>query len=241
VKPKEASECLITVSPIRGRGLSVEVDYEYMSCGRTRTGQSQVRIIESTALRPSQSTQVYAISIHGGCDNAYYACSTPDNAGKYSAGYRCYDKDGIYYSPATGRVNLEYSLPNVPSIALYEARLGITISSVKKNQDLSIYRIDSPWKPVSCEPGGDICTQPYCEECRPIYEASGSLIAASTAYTGGDISFDVTDAVSRAYARGLKNLSLQIRGEEDGWESSGTASCGAENAWGFRMLKYLGA
>jgi hypothetical protein len=230
VNPKERTECRITVSPIRGKVLSVQLDYGYVSCGRTRVAQVQIVVLESKELSPSEIAQVYAIDVHGGCENSYYACSSPSSSGGYSAGYKCYNENGNYYSPTKERVNIKFDLPEVSSIVLYGAGLRISVTSVNKVQDVSLYRIGSSWKPVSCVAGGDICTQPYCGECEALYSASGSLISKKLS-AGGDIYFDITEAVSKAYSSGQKTLSLQLRGEEDVWESSGSASCGGRNSW----------
>jgi hypothetical protein len=230
VKPNERTECRITVSPVADKALYVQIDYDYISCGRTRVAQAQLRVFETWELSASESAQVYAIDVHGGCENSYYACSS-SGFDKYMAGYKCYNKDGDYYSPAIERVDLKFDLPAIPSIVLYGAKLKISVSSVNKMQDISLYKISSSWQPVSCKAEGDICTQPYCGECKALFDASGSLISSERASSARDLSFDITEAVERAYSSGQKTLSLQLRGTEDIWESSASASCGGQNAW----------
>ena len=240
VLPNQHTECRITVSPVPDKALLVLADYNYVSCGRTRVAQAQISVFESNELSPSESDQAYSIDVHGGCENSYYACSASSNSGKYSAGYKCYNKDGNYYSPAKERVNIKFDLPSVSSIVLYGAKLKLSVTQVNKIQDLSLYKIGSTWKPVSCEAGGDICTQPYCGECKALFDASGSIISSNRIYSTGDVSFDVTDAVRKAYSSGQKTLSLQLRGTEDIWDSSGSASCGGRNAWQTQDLEIRG-
>ena len=231
VLPNQRTECRITVSPVPDKALLVLADYNYVSCGRTRAAQAQISVFESKEISPSESAQVYAIDVHGGCENSYYACSASSNSGKYSAGYKCYNKDGNYYSPAKERVNIKFDLPPVSSIVLFGAKLKLSVTQINKIQDLSLYKISSSWQPVSCEAGGDICTQPYCGECKTLFDASGSIISSNKVYSTGDISFDVTDVVSKAYSSGQKTIALQLRGMEDLWESSGRASCAGQDAW----------
>ncbi|MBN2251727.1 MAG: hypothetical protein JW724_06615, partial [Candidatus Altiarchaeota archaeon] len=110
------------------------------------------------------------------------------------------------------------------------ARLVLNALKMNKAQDVEVYRINNDWPQVSCSPGGDICTQPYCAECKPLYEASPSLLSSVKVSSLGDYYVDVTDAVKKACG-GDKKLSLQIRGDEGVWDISGVSSCGADYEW----------
>ena len=73
MKPGDTAECILEVVPEQA-DFKVSVDYEYASCGRTKTGTATKSIFSSTKVDPSASVQVHSMGVQGACKNAYYAC-----------------------------------------------------------------------------------------------------------------------------------------------------------------------
>ncbi|MBN2250781.1 MAG: hypothetical protein JW724_01730 [Candidatus Altiarchaeota archaeon] len=230
INPGDQTECLLWVTPQPDTGLDIKVTYGYESCAESKTGQITKEVIMSTMLGPSNAAQVYGIDVHGGCENSYYACDTTAKDGLYTAGYRCLEKEG-YYTPASGRFNVLFDLSGISDCSVVSsARLVLTAVKVNKAQDVEVYDINDDWSQVSCSPGGDICTQPYCSECKPLYDASPNLLSSVKVSSLGDYYVDVTAAVKSA-CNSDRRLSLQIRGDEDVWDISGVSSCGLNDQW----------
>lgn len=58
VKSGAQGECLLTVTPSAGQGLTVTVDYESKACGKTRAGRASRSLLGSSIVNPSASAQV---------------------------------------------------------------------------------------------------------------------------------------------------------------------------------------
>jgi hypothetical protein len=231
VKAGAQSECLITVTAQAGQGLSVYVDYESKACGRTMVGSASKSLMGASLVNPSASAQVYGIVVQGDCKNKYYSCAFPDKDGKFAAGYECYNMDGNYYTPANERFNLKYALPEMPGRTVLGGSLNLRASIVNKPQTLILYSAPQDWMPAACSAGGDICTQPYCGECAPIYDMPGDRLSANKINDAGSVSFDISEYVKSAYGNGQKILSFQIRGGEDLWVTQEKSTCGNLGAW----------
>ena len=240
IKPGQQAECLISVTPVMGQGLSVYVDYEYKSCGKTWRGRATKVLIESGVVNPSASVQVHSMDVEGACKNAYYACEAPDKEGKLSAGYACYNTGNGFYAAANERFDLKFDLPDLSGKTLVSARLNMVSSKVNKIQEVSVYSAGNTWMPVSCSAGGDICTQPYCAECKPVYYLLGGVEDRAQVGNDGTYSFDVTGLVNSAYSGADKTVSLQVRGLEDLWNTEGASSCGEANDWTHQDVEFYG-
>ena len=225
------AECLISVTPKTGQKPVLILDYEYKSCGKTRTGTVPKTLMESKTVAPKASVQVYSVGVHEGCENNYYGCVPSDQEGNFIAGYECYNQNDKYYSAGKERFDLKYELPELTSKKILGASLVLSAGRVNRPQTLSLYSVNSDWALATCRAGGDICTQPYCGECKSLFELSGERVAETEAKSMGLLSFDISDSVKAAYASGNKVLSYQVRGEEDLWETGGVGSCGGVNAW----------
>jgi len=241
IKPNEEAECLITVTPQIGQGLKVDVDYEYKSCGRTKTGSVSKVLIESTAVAPAASAQIYSIDVHGDCENSYYGCYAPDKDGKFAAGYKCYNTGDQYYSPVKERFNLRFVLPDLTSKTVLGASLNLFATNVNRAQEVRVFSGKVDWTPTSCSASGDICSQPYCEQCAPSFDFAGGVQRSAQTISGGKVSFDLSDQVKEAYSGGLSTLSLQLRGEEDVWASAGKDSCGRKDDWVKQDVEFAGS
>lgn len=165
---------------------------------------------DSLEVAPSALAQVDRVDVHGGCENFYFMCSGPDVEGKFAAGYECYNTGTGFYSPTEERFDLKFDLP-VSSKQLSAASVHVFVSDVRKAQELGVYLVSSSWGSVSCEAGGDICVQPYCGECKPLFDVSSSLLSYKMVGSVGEVSFDVTEAVQEAYSSGGNSVSLQVR------------------------------
>ena len=241
VKAGEVSECIVVVIPAAGRGLRIDVVYEYKSCGKTAKAQSSLVLSQSKTVSPKASVQVYNVGVHSGCENSYYGCVPSDQNGNFVAGYECYNQNDKYYSAGKERFDLKYELPDLSSKKILGTSLNLAAGKVNKPQTLSLYSVNNDWAPATCRAGGDICTQPYCGECKSLFELSGERVAETEARSMGLLSFDISDSVKAAYASGNKVLSFQVRGEEDIWETGGTGSCGGVNAWSEQDAEVQGA
>ncbi len=241
LKPGQEAECLLSVTPQVGRGLSVEVSYGYSSCGKDQVGLVTKTLVDSTVINPSSTEQAYSMQVHTGCENSYYACNDAKAQPKLFAGYKCYKTgDGTYYTPATERFNLRFDLSSLPKgVDIQSARLNMVSSNIGKPQTVSVYSLDKDWSSVKCVPGGDICSQPYCGECAGVYNLSGTLQSSLDVSTPAEYSFDVTNLVKDKYAAG-QQVSLQVRGQEGLWEKDGQSTCLLSNAWDKRDVSFNG-
>jgi hypothetical protein len=193
--------------------------------------------MQTRSLVPFSSEQVYEISVYGNCQSRYYSCDTPDVGGKLYAGYKCYNLDDDYYTPAVERFNLRFELPVIPSGTVAGSSLTLFISGVTSPQQMSLYSVRGFWLQASCKAGGDICTLPYCPECKPAFDVQGSYIDSKNVASEGRISFDVTEQVRKALAAKETSLLFQIRGYEGVWNDMGQASCNIPYGWVTRDIE----
>jgi hypothetical protein len=238
VKPGAESECLIRVVPSKA-DFRISVDYEYKSCGRTKTGTATRALFSSQKNNPVLSMQLYGMEVYGSCRNTYYGCSYPDKDGRLYAGYACQNKE-TFYAPEKERFALKYELPDMSSKTILKASLNMRVAKVNKMQIVSVYSIENNWEPVSCTAEGDICTQPYCAVCKPAYDLSGTIQDKQSIETDGMVSFDVTGIVSTAYGSKQKVVSFQVRGIEDTWDSEGATSCDKSDEWVRQDVEFYG-
>jgi len=232
VKPGSTTECLLSITPAAGEGLDVKVSYEYRYCGKTVKASVVKSLINSNVIMSKSAVQVYAIDVHGACENQYYACSPAASQEKYSVGYKCFAGQSGYYTPTVGRLGLTYDLSGIPpGTDISAARFVLTASGAGRPQELALYSVSGDLSPMSCVPGGDICTRPYCKECEPLFALSGEKVSTQSVSGPGKYSFDITELLKKAYSGGQKTLSFQVRAEEGLWSSEGSSSCDKENDW----------
>ncbi|MEM2919041.1 MAG: hypothetical protein QXY62_06050 [Candidatus Altiarchaeota archaeon] len=225
--PGEEADCLLKVSATDlAFGLSLSVEYEYKNCGRRMKGTASAEIVNRSSLEPVKSTQVYHMNVEGACQNEYYACASPDKEGNFYAGYQCNNKEP-YFVTSAERFNLMFDLSSLPENAnILSAKLFFTVSKVNAPLAITLLAIND-FDDKSCEPGGDICTQPYCKECAPGFDIAGTVVESKTISTVGTYSFDVTKLV-----KNNKQIALQIRGSnEDTWDLKGKDSCTKPKEW----------
>jgi hypothetical protein len=232
LSPGREGECLYTVTPVRGEGLSIQFSYIYKSCGKAQVGLESKTLISSKVLEPFLSEQVYSMGVHGGCENSYYACNNVIGRPSLFAGYKCYKSSNGFFNPASERFVLKFNLSSLPKgLDISGARLNLYSNSVGKSQKLGVYSVDSDWAGVSCVPGGDICTKPYCGECAPMHNLGGSLQSTTDVVSPGPVGLDVSSLVKEAYSRGDRYVSVQVRGAEGVWEKDGDSSCSLLDGW----------
>ena len=230
VSPGKETECILSVTPSADAGLDVTVNYEYKSCGKTKYGQISKIALGIAKIMPKAAYQVYGLEVKGDCNNAYYACDAPKDA-QLTIGYRCM-KQQEYYTPAAGRADMEYDLTSIPNgTDIASASLRIKPSVVNKPQKIDAYVYNFGLEPVSCSAGGDICTQPYCKECIPLYNIPGDAIASQEITNAKAYSLDVTEYVKKALSGGNTIISFQLRGAENVWAAQGAAQCGTDGYW----------
>ena len=236
LSPGKEGECLLSVTPQSGEGLSVQVSYDYKSCGKAQVGLASKVLLGSKIVLPVLSEQVYSMAVHGGCENSYYSCNEAKTQPALFAGYKCYKTSNGFYTPATERFNLRFNLSDSIVSTIASARLHLPVSEVGKTQTVEIYSIDSMPDAVKCVAGGDICTKPYCGECKPLYDLGGTKIS-SAPISSGDYSFDVSHIVKEK-AASAGTVSLQIRGLEGLWDTDKENSCSLENNWDKRDISF---
>ncbi|MFZ2456604.1 MAG: hypothetical protein WAX07_09025 [Candidatus Altiarchaeia archaeon] len=230
VAPGKETECILSVTPSADDGLDVTVGYEYKSCGRTKSGQVSKTVLGTARIMPKEAYQVYGIEVKGDCKNAYYACDAPKD-GMLSVGYRCMEQS-YYYTPSAGRADMEYDISSFAAgTEISVASLRIKPAVVNKPQKIGAFVYNFGLEPVSCSAGGDICTQPYCKECEPLYNIPGDAIASQEISTAQAYSLDVTEYVRKAVNNGDKVISFQLRGEENLWDTQGASQCGSDGYW----------
>ena len=233
----QQAECLFTVTPVQGQGLSIQVSYDYKSCGRSQVGLVTKTLIDSKTIRPSLKEQSYLMGVHGACDNSYYSCYSASE-GALFAGYKCFKTSNGFYAPATERFNLRFDVSDVPKdVQIIGATLHLKASDIGKSQTVQVYSVDKIPEAVKCLPGGDICTQPYCGECKPLYDIDGTVASSTEISSTGQYSFNLTNQLKDKMA-GDGIVSLQIRGAEGLWESQGQSSCSVENEWDKRDVSF---
>ncbi len=233
VEPGKNAECLLSITPRPGEGSSMQLDYSYLSCGTVKTSSIQKTLIDSVKIQSESLVQVYAMEVHGGCENSYYACNTLNEDSRLMAGYKCYKTPNGFYAPSTERFDLKYDLSSMPKgRTIIGAKLHLTASKTVREISLRVYGVSvDEWAPAKCAPGGDICTQPYCAECARLNDLPATLLTEQRMRSVGDYALDVTDYVKNGYATGRMHQSFQVRGTEGLWEKDGASSCGKENAW----------
>ena len=232
LKPSQSGECLLSVTPKLGDGVSVQVSYDYKSCGKSQIGLETKTLIASKVLEPVLSEQSYSLGVHGGCENSYYACNKADTQPSLFAGYKCYKTSNGFYTPTTERFNLKFDLSTLPKgLVISGARLNLYSNTVGKSQSVGVYSVDMDWKSVQCVPGGDICARPYCSECAPVYDLGGVLQSGQLVSSADRYSFDVTELIKDKYVKGDSSVSLQVRGVEGLWESGGQSMCSVPDNW----------
>ncbi len=188
----------------------------------------------------TDSVQVYGMAVYGDCENEYFACSSPNKEDKFYAGYACNNKDP-YFVPAKERINLKFDISSLPENAeILSAKLILHASEVTREQNLKIFSVGDDWSSKTCEPGGDICTQPYCKECSSLFELGGSLISTTSVSKSGDYSFDVKDVITGKQKTSAKEISFQIQGDESVWESMQKDSCTKQKDWDRYDAKFSG-
>ena len=236
--PGQQVECLLSVTPVQSQGLSVQVSYDYKSCGRSQTGLVTKTLIDSKIVRPVLKEQSYLMGVHGQCDNSYFSCYSASEGGLF-AGYKCFKTSNGFYAPATERFNLRFDLSDIPKNAeILGAKLYLKASEVGGKQTVNVYSVNKIPEVVKCLPGGDICTKPYCGECKPLYDLGGTVAASAEISSAGQYSFDVTNSIKEKLA-GNGIVSLQVRGAEGIWESLGQTSCSIENDWNKRDVSFV--
>ena len=228
--PGQQAECLLSVTPVQGQGLSIQVLYDYKSCGRSQTGLITKTLIDSKVFRTVLKEQSYLMGVHGQCDNSYYSCYSASE-GALFAGYKCFKTANGFYAPATERFNMRFDLSEITKDAqIIGATLHLKASEIGKTQTVQVYSVDKIPEAVKCLPGGDICTKPYCGECKPLFDIAGTLASSTEISTAGPYSFDLTSLLKEKIAGG-GIVSLQVRGVEGLWETKGQNSCSIENEW----------
>jgi hypothetical protein len=235
-----AGECVFSVVPKSDAGLDVQVSYEYKSCGKTLVGAVTKTILSSEVIKASSFSQVYSMDVHGDCENMYYACYSGDD--RLFAGYRCFNKGDNFYTSGAGRFDLGFDLSKLPvDLDILSASIKLSVSGVAKEQNVAVVYFQKKGVPsVVCAPGGDICTQPYCPECKQLFDVEGSVVSDRQIKTPGAYSFDVTGIVKNAYAGESKNLSFQFKGDESVWENEGKVSCASEGVWNLHDIEFQG-
>ena len=235
--PGQQAECLLSVTPVQGQGLSIQVSYDYKSCGRSQVGLVTKTLIDSKTFRPVLKEQSYLMGVHGACDNSYYSCYSASE-GSLFAGYKCFKTATGFYAPATERFNLRFDVSDIPKNAeILGAKLYLKASDIGGKQTISIYSANKIPEVVKCLPGGDICTKPYCGECKPLYDIDGTAASSAEISSTGSYSFELTNMLKEKI-NGDGIVSLQIRGAEGLWESQGQSSCLVENEWDKRDVSF---
>ena len=232
----------MSVTPEKGKRLDVFVDYKYRSCGRWVLGNSTVRLVDYQDIVPSASAQAYGFDVYGDCRNDYFGCDAPSREGTFIAGYRCFNKDGKYNVPSIGRFDLKYDLSTVPKDKeILGARLFLNAKNVNKAQAVTIYSTtNDKWGAASCTPGGDICAQPWCKECLPLYDFAGEKGSSVYIEGLGEYSLDVSEYVKGTIGKGDRYASLQLMGQEDQWSAEGEKTCAKQGEWASQDMEFYG-
>jgi len=211
--------------------LKLDIVYrsEKLGCLKDRTIKDSFVLDGLMVLKPARASQVYMMSVTGACTNKYYSCERSTGESFY-AGYKCFNKDP-YYDPTGERFDISYDLSVIPAEkTVSSAILNLGVHSVKKDQSVTVYSANNKWEETLCIASGDICTQPYCPECSPLYDLGESSIGSVKIAATGSYPIDVSDYVRQKSSE--RYVSFQIRGsEEDRWGREGTSSCIAPQSW----------
>ena len=242
IKPGMSVECLMSVTPEAGKRLDVSVDYKYKSCGRWVLANAMKSLIDYKDITLAASAQAYGFDVYGDCRNDYFGCDAPSREGTFVAGYRCFNKDGKYHVPSIGRFDLKYDLSTVPAgKEILGARLYLNAKTVNKAQTIIVYSTtNDKWQPSGCVPGGDICAQPWCKECLPLYDFAGKQESSVQVNGAGEYSLDVSDYLKESIGKGDKYASLQVMGREDEWSVEGEKTCNAVGQWTNQDVAFSG-
>ncbi len=242
INPGQKTECLISLTPEKGERVEIVADYKYKSCGRIVLANSTLKLMDYTDLTPAASTQAYGFDVYGDCRNDYFGCNAPSKQGTFVAGYRCFNKDGKYNVPSVGRFDLKYDLSNVPAgKEILGARLYLNAKTVNKAQTVTVYSTtNNKWSPAGCTPGGDICAQPWCKECLPLYDFAGKKESSVDVTVPGEYSLDVSNYVKSEISKGDKYASFQLMGREDEWSTDGEKTCAAVGQWTSQEVEFYG-
>jgi hypothetical protein len=232
IAPNDQAECVVSVTPRSDSGLDIVVLFQFKTCGKTTNDKMSVNLINSMVVRPSYSARAYKVDVRGSCENTYYVCDSKTPEKTAVVGYKCLKKND-YYSPTIGRFDMSYNLSKLPEVMkIKSASVKISPDYVGKAQRLGLYLFDGTFPEMSCNPGGDICTQPYCPECTGLYDISANELSSVEITGVGKWAFDVTDAIKKIYEEsGSKSFSVQLRGAENLWDSGDTSSCQTPDAW----------
>ncbi len=242
IKAGAQTECLLSVVPLKGQSLEVKAEYKYKSCGRNILANASLQLMDYKDITPSASAQAYGFDVYGDCRNDYFGCDSPSREGTFVAGYRCFNKDGKYNVPSIGRFDLKYDLSSIPSgKEILGARLYLKAKNVNKAQAVTVYSTTNDrWEPTGCVPGGDICAQPWCKECLPLYDFAGKQESMVYVESPGEYSLDVSDYVKTEISKGDKYASFQLMGQEDEWNAEGEKSCASVSQWTSQEVEFYG-
>ena len=237
------TECLLSVVPVKGRRLEIKAEYKYKSCGRIILANASLPLMDYKDITLSASSQAYGFDVYGDCRNDYFGCDAPSREGSFVVGYRCFNKDGKYNVPSIGRFDLKYDLSNVPaSKEILGARLYLKAKNVNKAQTVTVYSTsDDKWQPTGCVPGGDICAQPWCKECLPLYDFAGNKEASVYVEGPGEYSLDVSDYIKGEIGKGDRYASFQLMGQEDEWGTEGEKTCADVGKWTSQEVEFNGS
>jgi len=196
------------------------------TCNNPGTADSYCTNSQYQSMKAVESSQTYGVDITGECSNKYYSCVTPNDIGRFSAGYKCYNTQNKFMTNANSRFVMKFDLTTIPKdLATKAAKLDLTALKVDMPQDVSIYAIDGKWTGTNCEPDGDICSRPYCPECSTAHDIQGTLLDTKRINQDGEYSFDVSNYVKDKYAKGERYVAFQIRGSEE------RQPCGGQSEW----------
>ncbi|MEM2918203.1 MAG: hypothetical protein QXY62_01720 [Candidatus Altiarchaeota archaeon] len=231
-----------------GETLKLTVRYraDRLGCLETKNFEEIFDLGNYKKLKPIVSAQVYRADVKGDCENTYYSCYSPDREGNFYVAYECFNRDP-YFTPRNGRVDLKFDISRIAKqldsgSEILSAKLYLNVNKINKPQQISILSLDNNnWISKDCVPGGDICTQPYCPECLQLYDLNGEVIASKFISNSGIHEFDITDIFKRKVNAKEEYISLQIRGEEDVWNTLGKDSCLNPKDWDKKNIAISGS
>ncbi|MEM2918071.1 MAG: hypothetical protein QXY62_01015 [Candidatus Altiarchaeota archaeon] len=232
LSPSEESEIIIEINPVILENFleDIKITFEYradkLGCLSSKEFKETITLSGLTNFPLIKSVQVYKMIVEGDCKNEYYACASPNKEGKFYVGYQCNNKDP-YFVTSAERVNLMFDLSSLPENAnVLSAKLFLPVEAVNEPLTISIFEIDD-FDQKNCEPGGDICTQPYCKECSPSFELQGKLIETKKISMPGSYSFDISKIV-----KNKKLIAFQVQGSnENKWAEKAESSCTKPKEW----------
>ena len=196
------------------------------TCNNPGTAESYCTNSLYQSMKTVESSQTYGVDVTGECSNKYYSCVTPNDQGRFTAGYKCYNTQNTFMTNAYSRFVLKFDLTTIPKdLATKAVKLDLTALKVEMPQDVSVYAIDDKWTGANCEAGGDICTRPYCPECSTTHDTQGTLLDTKHIAQSGGYAFDVSNYVKDKYAKGERYVAFQVRGSEE------VQPCGGASEW----------